>query len=274
MHKVISCILFFFLLHTWGNIVFAQTNSTDSVVYEDEEVIDAAEAVDSVVAVEDEATTYKIAELSPKDSLKQITIATGNVSLNDTIHQLKNQDAFWYADGVEVKEKKEQKSDLTWLENLFKFFGSDGFKYFSWTLIICILLYFIYLFLKNHGIKIFASAPKKVAVTTTEFNKDIFEIDFNAEIDTHIQKQNFSLATRLLFLQLLRRLSEMELIDYAPDKTNFDYLMQLSGKPLFKDFSTLVKYYEYIFYGNFTVNAEQFTIIKNQYAAMHEKLIN
>lgn len=272
MGRIITCILLLLLLNSWGSVVIAQTTSTDSVIYEDEEVIESPEPVDSIVAVEDEATTYKIAELSPKDSLQKKNISTGNVSLNDTVQQIKTQDAFWYADGVEVKEKKEKERDLSWIEAIFKFFGSEEFKYFSWGLIICILLYFIYLFLKNHGIKIFAAKPRQVAVEQTELSNDIFEIDFNTEIEKYIQLQNFSLATRLLFLQLLRRLSEKELIEYAPDKTNFDYLMQLSNKPLFNDFSALVKYYEYIFYGNFPVNANQFAIIKKQFHAIHQKI--
>lgn len=258
-----------------SQILVAQTTSTDTLIYDNEEVIVNE---DSVYAEEEYgdtvATAYKTAEFNFKDSVNQPTISQGNISLIDTVNSLKNKDDFWYADGVEATQKKKENEEQNWywLDSFFKFLRSDAFKFFSWTLIIFILIYFIYLFLKNNGISIFAPKPKNIVTAEVDINSNIFEIDFKAELEKNIAAKNYSMATRLHFLRTLRMFAELQLLEHSPDKTNFDYLMELQGKSTFKDFSVAVRYYEYVVYGNFEVNEQQFSVIQQHFNSLYQKI--
>jgi hypothetical protein len=80
------------------------------------------------------------------------------------------------------------------------------------------------------------------------------------------------MATRLLFLGTLKLLSENEFIEYNHDKTNADYLKELSGTGLYKDFFRLTRDFEYTWYGHFELSqnafeqvAEDFSRFKQQF---------
>ena len=71
----------------------------------------------------------------------------------------------------------------------------------------------------------------------TKETENIFEINFQQEIDKAVQAGNYRLAVRLLFLRLLKNLAEKNIIQYQQDRTNFDYLMQLGNSVITKVFS-------------------------------------
>ena len=66
--------------------------------------------------------------------------------------------------------------------------------------------------------------------------EDIFAINYQKEIDKACSKGNYRLAIRLMFLRLLKDLSEKNIIQYTQDKTNFDYLIQLHPTRLLQRF--------------------------------------
>jgi hypothetical protein len=177
---------------------------------------------------------------------------------------------------VQRRKKKINKQHANykwdWLEAFFKFLISDTFKIISWITIVAIILFLLYIFLKSYGINILASAPKKIITVETEISTNIFEIDFDTQLQKSITTANYTLATRLLFLQLLKRLTELELLEYAPDKTNFDYLFALNGKSFFNEFAIAVRNYEYVCYGNFDLNEQQFFLLKNNFDLLQQKL--
>jgi len=76
--------------------------------------------------------------------------------------------------------------------------------------------------------------------------------------------QDYRLATRLLFLRLLRTMADRNIITYSIEKTNFDYLFELSGSQYFNNFSALAKGYEYVWYGNFTIQESQFAQLRQR----------
>lgn len=263
--KLLQILLFIICLN--GTSAFAQTSSNDSTIYEDEEIVEPVEDI--------AASTYKKGKFNLVDTASSVTINKGNVHLEDTIHQLKNEEAFWYADGL-TEEKKSTKEPSnfkwTWLDNFIKFLLSNTFKIISWTIIGLIILFLLFIFLKNNGINLLASKPKKIASSDAEITTNIFEIDFAKELQKSIDATNYTLATRLLFLQLLKRLTELEFLEYAPDKTNFDYLFALNGKAFYTDFALAVKNYEYVCYGNFELNEQKFVAIKNNFYLLQQKL--
>src|SRR5690606_4231613 len=98
-----------------------------------------------------------------------------------------------------------------------------------------------------------------------EMPEDIFAINYQREIDKATAQRNYRLAVRLMFLRLLKSMSERNIIRYQQDKTNLDYLMQLHNTTYYKDFFRITRNYEYSWYGKFDVSEEAYRLIRKDF---------
>ena len=95
--------------------------------------------------------------------------------------------------------------------------------------------------------------------------EDIFQINYQREIDRAATAGNYRLAVRLMFLRLLKNLSQKNIIQYGHDRTNFDYLLQLSSTRYYPDFFKITRHYEYSWYGKFEISKETYAYIKDEF---------
>jgi hypothetical protein len=95
--------------------------------------------------------------------------------------------------------------------------------------------------------------------------EDIFAINYQKEIDKAAAAKNYRLAIRLMFLRLLKTMSEQNVIQYKQDRTNFDYLTQLMNTRLYNDFFRITRNYEYVWYGKLSVSDETYAVIKKDF---------
>jgi hypothetical protein len=89
--------------------------------------------------------------------------------------------------------------------------------------------------------------------------------DLSSLINDAERQGNFRLATRYLFLNLLKHLKEKGLIDYQFEKTNADYKSEIKTNPLSLDFEYASRFYEYVWYGDFTLEVEDFKTAKTRF---------
>ena len=75
-----------------------------------------------------------------------------------------------------------------------------------------------------------------------------------------------------MFLRTLRQLSDKKVIQYKQDRTNFDYLMQMSNTVWYRPFFRLARNYEYIWYGKFDIDQRQFDNIRNEFTDLERQL--
>ena len=115
---------------------------------------------------------------------------------------------------------------------------------------------------------------KKVAVVAVdeEMPGDIFTINYEKEIDKAASMGNFRMAVRLMFLRLLKNMSERNIIRYQQDKTNLDYLMQLHSTAYYKDFFRITRNYEYSWYGKFEVSQDAYQFIRNDFEQFENRI--
>ena len=172
------------------------------------------------------------------------------------IKKLQDDDAFWYAN-ANIKKKVQEENrtslaDMKWLRTLL------------WLIIIGGFAAFIMIYLSNSNISLFSRKNKSISDALEEETEteNIFAINYHREIDKAVKNGNYRLGVRLLFLRLLRKLSDKHIIQYKQDSTNFDYLLQLSPTNYYKDFFRITRNYEYSWYGKFDVNPETFTVIQ------------
>ncbi len=84
---------------------------------------------------------------------------------------------------------------------------------------------------------------------------DLQEIDLDALLREALDAGDYRLAVRYQFLRLLKKLNREGKIDYHPEKTNWDYLAELSDSPLKSQFSRASRIYEYAWYGEQSLSA-------------------
>ena len=104
------------------------------------------------------------------------------------------------------------------------------FKPCLWFIIIGGFAAFLILYLYNSNVGLFRKSSIIAAEESDSETGDIFAINYQREIDKSVASGNYRLAVRLMFLRLLKNLSDKNIIQYKQDNTNLDYLMQLQTR--------------------------------------------
>jgi len=177
---------------------------------------------------------------------------------------LKNDDAFWYANTrFKKKIEKEHTGSTTprWVKTL------------TWIFIVGAFFAALIWYLATSNIVIFAKRQKHIENKGQgETPEDIFSIDYQREIDRAVREEDYRLATRLMFLRLLRNLSNQNLIQYRQGRTNLEYLAQLFSTVYYNDFFRLTRNYEYAWYGRFDVSRDAFKTIRSDFENFDHQL--
>lgn len=130
----------------------------------------------------------------------------------------------------------------------------------------------IMMLLKVNAFKVFYSGADKGQQTYSVFHENIHEMNFESLIQQAVEKKEFRLATRLIFLNALKILSDKHLIDFNPGKTNHDYVEEVKVPELKTGFSELSFYFDYAWYGNFKITDIQFQRIRTLFGEWRDKV--
>lgn len=181
--------------------------------------------------------------------------------------KLRKDDAFWYANFDFSKPKKDD-------NNRIPFWRTETFRTILIVIIICCFVGVIIMYLASNRIGLFRRSQKIAQDEDPDeaLPENIFEINYGREIEKAQAAGNYRLAVRLHFLQLLRTLSDKHIIQYTPERTNFDYLLQLQKSNWYQDFFRLTRHYEYIWYGQFAIDQYRYEQISQDFGRAVEKL--
>ncbi|GAA5093805.1 hypothetical protein GCM10023210_24820 [Chryseobacterium ginsengisoli] len=133
-------------------------------------------------------------------------------------------------------------------------------------LLVGFLLYVIIKYLiGNGGISFFGKKNRKVEIRDEDLYENIHEINFPESILKFEKSGDFRSAVRYQFLFILKKLSDKKLIAWNPEKTNKDYLAELKAPNLKNQFYDLSYIFDYVWYGEFNIDEENYLKFKNQY---------
>jgi len=131
----------------------------------------------------------------------------------------------------------------------------------------------LYIVIKIIGAEnIFRRKSKETILPYDVITENIHEIDYEQELQRLIAEGKFRLAVRLLYLRTLKQLSDADVIQWQPDKTNYNYLMEISKPELRSDFSRLTIQFDYIWYGDFPVDEGKFTPINHSFNQFNNQI--
>ena len=124
----------------------------------------------------------------------------------------------------------------------------------------------VFIILKLAGVdpfKVIRGKSASAALPYSEFNENIHEINMDDELEKAVTVRNYRLAVRLLYLKSLKQLNDAGLIHWETNKTNTDYSNELEDFDQRLAFNLLTRQFEYIWYGEFNIDADAFGRISN-----------
>jgi hypothetical protein len=262
----------FLLLFFFNSNCFAQSNNENGA-----DTSGASIAVDSATSDPENTTDTSVTKIAFDNS-------------NDSILKWKQGPEFGYMpylDSLLKKKKNDLRVDTISIDkNTGSSRGktlstpsssSNGFlnsfpvKIFFWLIAIFFIGFILYKLFFKGGL--FAKGNIKNDNEPAEEPEKLSEYSaYNELIHEAELKNDFNLATRYLYLQSLKKLSDRELILFSPDKTNQLYVQELSGQSYQFEFASLTLNYEYAWYGKFAINLTRYQKLKEEFILFNKKI--
>lgn len=191
-----------------------------------------------------------------------------NIS-KDSIKYWKNKRQFAYMKNLDSLLRASQAGNKqpvyepSFLERLLR---SNIFSVLAWMICGFVVLLIAYQVFRNNGL--FSGNRNNKKLVEEYIPEDQAELahDFDQLINQAYKLGDFRMAVRYEFLRTLKNLRNKGHIEFAIDKTNSKYLAELpqNWRP---DFRSLIHDYEYVWYGHFTIEKEQYISIQKKFAS-------
>jgi len=134
------------------------------------------------------------------------------------------------------------------------------------VIIFLLVIYFIFKAVMNdEGSWVFGKSSDKNIIPVTDIEQNLSITDFDKLTKDAEKNNEHRLAIRYYYLWLLKKLALAEIIEYDVEKTNSDYQNEITSKNLKDNFSYTSYLYNYIWYGEFDVNQQQYNKAKNAF---------
>jgi hypothetical protein len=206
--------------------------------------------------------------LSAQDEQALPTVRKVSEKLVDS---LKRDADFAYANDEDYLKKKkvEVKPRSSFWDSFNNFFKGDTVRAITYILLIAFFLFVIYRIIIVNNLFLFTSS-KKIRTDDEQEEEDIRDENLDDKINKAIRDKDYRSAIRYQYLKGLRLLSERGWIRYHAQATNHDYVYQLSQHPVAGDFRFLTQVYDYVWYGEFALNDEQFTRLQTDFKRFYQ----
>lgn len=175
-----------------------------------------------------------------------------------------NDSAYWTEKQVKGKKKPKSSDDQEYNRDreyrTWDFSGLAGIaKIFMILVLVALLGFLVYKLMGNRWPWQHDARLKEVH--EEEAAEDLNVDELQAKIKQSIEQGKFRLAIRYSYLFTLRRLDEVGKIKLDARSTNHDYVNQMRAHDPNGSFSYLTNVYDYVWYGEFELNGEQFNLV-------------
>ena len=217
-------------------------------------------------------------EIEPISDSTKVSIDTSDVAkmyFTKNFKEKYNDKEFIYEEKAPVKTLWERFQEWfsQWLERTFDVQDSQKaltiLDYAINTIAVILILLVVFLIVKailnKEGTWIFGSKSDANLIRYDEIERNLHLVDFEKLIKQSIQSGENRLSIRYYYLFLLKKMSEKQLIEWDVEKTNSDYLYEIKSPQLKANFEYLSYLYNYIWYGEFEVSAQEFDKAKKAF---------
>jgi len=132
------------------------------------------------------------------------------------------------------------------------------------------ILFFLFVVItKTRLYKIFYS-DKEIESPMFKFSDTVDQsIDFDEAIRLQIEQRQYRLSIRLLYLKVINQLRIKEMIHYSKEKTNIDYLRDLTNEDLKSRFYAITTIYNHVWYGDIEIDEDQYVRFEKSFQSFY-----
>lgn len=212
----------------------------------------------------------------PEIAITQVNQAKVRRFDNQAIEQYKSDNAFFYLD--ETKIRTDYKTMFfSWIQTMLNsIFGSkvSGFllsniHYFLILLAAALILY------KAANIKFASSSYRVNNKKYADYFDEVEHVDkvnFESLIKEALLSNNYRLAIRYQYLNMLKKLSVAGLIVHSPHKTNIEYTYELTDNKLRESFKQIAFIFDYVWYGENKINHVNYSDLQPSFSVFEDML--
>ncbi len=207
------------------------------------------------------------------DTLNYDYSSNVEIRTSEKINTFLNDDFYKYNNEI-VASQSIWNVFFRWLAKLLHLLDTRV-SFVSYFFYIAILTIFVYAIIKLLGINMQSIFLKSKKINIPEFevfDEDIYGINFENIILKSEKAQDFKTAIRYLYILFLKVLTERELIEWKINKTNIDYRNEIINTKHFSNFKYLTLIYEYVWYGEFSVDKTQYKKYKKSFEKTYKEL--
>ena len=117
--------------------------------------------------------------------------------------------------------------------------------------------------------KLFYSDPEIASPEVSFVNRDYQPIDFDEAIFENVSKMQYRLAIRLFYLKIINALRLKDYIHFSKEKTNIDYLLDLTNDDLKSGFHSITTIYNHVWYGELEISQEQYLRFETNFQSFY-----
>ena len=185
------------------------------------------------------------------------------------------------------------KQDQTWWDDFKTWFYNLITQFFEWlfgvekaagflqvffqilpyVLLLILLFILIKFFLNINANALKHSKKNEALVALSEEEHIIKNEDIQQLIQQALTANDYRLAIRYYYLYILQLMTDKEIISWELQKTNYDYLSEID-KELKPPFSTITRWYDYIWYGNFDIDETKYLRAEKDFEFLQKTLKN
>ena len=146
-------------------------------------------------------------------------------------------------------------------------------KLFYVLIILAVIFIIVKAILNNEGRWVFGKKSDRKIIKVDDIETNLHIVDFNSLVKDAISSENYRLAVRFYYLWVLKELTRKEIIEYDVEKTNSDYLNEIQNKNLKAEFGYASYLYNYIWYGEFKVEENEFQKALSQFKSLINTIV-
>lgn len=146
------------------------------------------------------------------------------------------------------------------------------FEYVIYVLMGALALYLVIrMFINERFSSLFTQKAR--SIVDLELSQHHIEtLDLDTLVEEALKERNYRLAVRYRFLKILKLLSQRELIDWHYEKTNMDYLEEISHGPLQGEFKKASYLFENIWYGQQPIDEMEYREVDHSFDSLNKSI--
>jgi hypothetical protein len=208
-----------------------------------------------------------------------ISLTASHAAQNDSTLKLTQPQWKDLSEGIDYTETYKEQEQEKESDNSYNSSSSGSssvdigaFKYVLYVLMFALVVFIV--------IKLFGNFKNNSAVESKvveidalhEIEERMHEIDLEELLKQALEARNFRLALRLNFLIIIKLLSQSGKINWAKEKTNWEYHTELQDKLLADQFKEIIQNFELFWYGEHTFTELDYHSSEPVYRALQKKL--